>query len=124
MALECDASATGLGTALFQENQIVGYASRTLNNTKRGFAKVEKECLAIVFGCTRFDQFLADNSLITDALSLSLSLSRAPEELKMKEEEIWGKCNVFELAEEVDVTQELDLWTQNQENIYKSLKTD
>lgn len=65
VTLECDASSTGLGVALFQENKIVGFASRTLNRTERNYAQIEKELLSIFFGCTRFDQFLAGNSQIT-----------------------------------------------------------
>ena len=149
VTLECDASSTGLGAALFQKNRVVGYASRTLNRTERNYAQIEKELLSIVFGCTRFDQFLAGNSQITvktdhkpllsifkkplikapKRLQLMLmalqryklkleyvrgkdnvvadTLSRAPEELNINDNEIWKKYDVFELIEEIDVSQEL-----------------
>ncbi|RLU19993.1 hypothetical protein DMN91_008552 [Ooceraea biroi] len=59
ITIECDASATGLGVAVYQLEQVVGYASRTLTPTEKNYAQIEKEMLAIVFGCTRFDQIIA-----------------------------------------------------------------
>lgn len=61
ITIECDASSTGLGAAVFQDNKIIGYASRTLNKTEKNFAMIEKELLAIVFACVRFDQIIVGN---------------------------------------------------------------
>jgi hypothetical protein len=55
--LQCDASSTGLGAVLLQEQQPVAYASRALTETEQGYAQIEKELLAIVFGMERFDQY-------------------------------------------------------------------
>ena len=59
VTLQCDASEYGLGATLLQNGQPVAFASRTLSRTERNYAQIEKECLAIVFGCQRFDQYLA-----------------------------------------------------------------
>lgn len=56
--LQCDASSMGLGVALMQAGQPVAYASRSLTEAEREYAQIEKETLAIVFGCRRFDQYL------------------------------------------------------------------
>ena len=53
--LQCDASDYGLGATLLLGGQPVAFASCT----GRNYAQLEKECLAVVFGCQRFDQYLA-----------------------------------------------------------------
>ena len=65
VTLQCDASDYGLGAALLQGGQHVAYASRTLSSTERSYAQIEKECLAIVFGCQRFDHYLARKDKVT-----------------------------------------------------------
>ncbi|KAK9700416.1 RNase H-like domain found in reverse transcriptase [Popillia japonica] len=57
--IECDASDYGLGVALYQNNAVIGYASRTLTKTERNYAQIEKELLAVVFACIRFDQLIS-----------------------------------------------------------------
>lgn len=58
VTIQCDASEKGLGAAILQEGQPVAFASRTLSTTEQKYAQIEKECLSIVFGCTRFDQYI------------------------------------------------------------------
>ena len=58
VTIQCDSSETGLGAALLQDGQPVAFASRTLTPTERGYAQIEKECLAIVFACMRFNQYI------------------------------------------------------------------
>ena len=55
--LQCDASDTGLGATLLQNGQPVAYASRSLTDTERNYAQIEKELLAIVFGAEKFNQY-------------------------------------------------------------------
>ena len=52
--LQVDATKNGLGTCLMQQGQPVTYASRALSNSERNYAPIEKEMLAIVFGCKRY----------------------------------------------------------------------
>ena len=49
VTLQCDASQSGLGAALMQNNQPVAYASRALTPTETRYVQIEKELLAIVF---------------------------------------------------------------------------
>ena len=65
VTVQCDASEYGLGAALLQKDQPVAFASRSLSQTERQYAQIEKECLAIVFSSERFSQYLAGREKIT-----------------------------------------------------------
>ena len=52
------------GSCLLQEGQPVTFASRTLTPTERGYAQIEQECLAIVFACERFNQYIFERESI------------------------------------------------------------
>lgn len=64
LLIECDSSEAALGAAVFQDNQPVAYASRTLSKTEKKYAQIEKKLLAIVFACKRFDQLIVGNKRI------------------------------------------------------------
>ena len=62
VTIQCDASQTGLGAALLQNGHPVAYSSRALTATERNYAQIEKELLAIVFACEKFDQYIFGKS--------------------------------------------------------------
>ena len=65
VTIQCDASEYGLGATLLQNGQPVCFASQALTRTERAYAQIEKECLAIVFSCERFEQYIFGRTKIT-----------------------------------------------------------
>ena len=51
LVLQSDASETGLGATIMQENQPIAYASEAR------YAQIEKELLSVIFGLERFHQY-------------------------------------------------------------------
>lgn len=58
MTLSVDASSKGLGAVVLQNDCPVAYASEALTLTQQNYAQIEKEMLAIVFGCESFHDYL------------------------------------------------------------------
>ena len=65
--LQCDASKSGLGAVLVQEGQPIAYASRAMTETEQQYAQIEKECLAIVFGCKKFEQYIYGQRILVQS---------------------------------------------------------
>ena len=64
VTLQCEASQSGLGAALMQNGQPVAYASRAMTPAETSYAQIEKELLAIVFACDRFDAYVFGRDLV------------------------------------------------------------
>ena len=58
VTIQCDASQYGIGATLLQDGQPVHYANRALTLTEQNYAQIEKELLAIVVSCERFEQYI------------------------------------------------------------------
>ena len=64
VTLQCDASQHGLGAASLQKSQPVAYALRALTPAESKYAQIEKELLAIVFACERFEAYIFGRDLV------------------------------------------------------------
>ncbi len=62
--LSVDASSKGMGAVLLQDDQPVAYASRALSSAEQNYAQIEKEMLAITFGCEKFHQYIFGQKLV------------------------------------------------------------
>ena len=56
--IQCDVSTVGLGATLLQDGRPVASASRSLTKSEKNYLALELECLAIVFACQKFDQYI------------------------------------------------------------------
>ncbi len=65
VTIQVDASPNGLGAVLLQEEQPVAYASRSLTQSQQNYAQIEKEMLAITFGCERFHDYIFGKTSVT-----------------------------------------------------------
>ena len=64
VTIQCDASETGLRAVLMQKGQPVCYASRALTGIETRYAQIEKELLAMVWSCHKFDQYIYGRDII------------------------------------------------------------
>lgn len=56
--ISVDASSTGVGGVLLQNDQPIAYTSKAFNSSQQRYAQIEKELAAIVFGCEKFHQYI------------------------------------------------------------------
>ena len=63
LTVSVDASSHGLGACLLQEGRPVRYASNSLTSAEKNYPQIEKELLAIVYGCTKFYQYVYDKKV-------------------------------------------------------------
>ncbi len=58
ITLSVDASSKGLGAVILHEDHPIAFASRSLTSAEQNYAQIEREMLAITFGCERFHDYL------------------------------------------------------------------
>lgn len=58
VTLSVDTSSEGIGAVILQDNKPVAYGSRAFTDAQKRYAQIEKELLAIVYGCEKFHQYI------------------------------------------------------------------
>lgn len=58
VTLSADSSSTGLGAVLLQDQHPVAYGSRALTDAQTRYAQIDREMLAIVYGCEKFHHYI------------------------------------------------------------------
>lgn len=66
VTLSVDASSVGLGASILQEGRPIAYASKALTETQQNYATIEKEMLAITFGCEKFHTYLYNRKVMVE----------------------------------------------------------
>ncbi|KAK2714162.1 hypothetical protein QYM36_008659 [Artemia franciscana] len=56
--IKVDASKHGLGTVLAVDDNVVAFGSCSMSETEQQYSQIEKELLAVVFGCKHFHQYI------------------------------------------------------------------
>ena len=56
--MQMDASKSGLEACILQDGHPIAYASRSLIQAEEHYAQIEKEFLAVVFGCKSFNHYV------------------------------------------------------------------
>jgi hypothetical protein len=65
VVVQTDASTAGIGATLMQDGKPVAYASRSLTECESKYVPLELECLAILFGTEKFDQYIFGHPDVT-----------------------------------------------------------
>ena len=86
--IQVDASGRGLGAVLMQNGKPIAFASKSLSDADTRYANIEREMLAVVFGCERFHTYVFGKSVTIESDHRPLemihlkNLSAAPQRLQ------------------------------------------
>ena len=56
--IHCNASQSGVGAVLMQEERPIAYTSRAMTDTEKRYSQIEKEMLSIVHACQKFHCYI------------------------------------------------------------------
>ena len=67
VTLQVDASQKGLGAVLLQEGKPIAFASKALTGAESRYANIERELLAVVYGCEKFHTYLYGRKFVVES---------------------------------------------------------
>ena len=65
--LQVDVSKAGLGACALQNGHAIAHTSRSLTQAEEHFSQIEKELLAVVFGCERCNYYVYGQSVVVES---------------------------------------------------------
>ena len=65
--IQVDASSRGLGAVLIQHGKPIAFASKSLSDCEQRYTNIEREMLAVVFGCERFHMYVYGKSFVLES---------------------------------------------------------
>ncbi|UYV75138.1 K02A2.6-like [Cordylochernes scorpioides] len=97
VVLSVDASQHAIGAVLLQEDRPIAYASSALNDAQRHFPQIEKEALAIKFGCKKFHTYIYGKSLLieTDHRPLESIYKKPMDKMPPRLQKIFMEINQY-----------------------------
>ena len=69
ITLQVDASSRGLRATIIEDGRPIAFASKALTETESRYANIERELLAIVYGCTKFHTILYGRSFTVEMIT-------------------------------------------------------
>ena len=66
VTLQCNTSLKGLGACIIQDGKPIAFTSKSLTDTETRYANIERELLAIMFGCEKFHTYLYGRSFMVE----------------------------------------------------------
>ena len=99
--LQVDASKSGLGAVLLQDSKPVAYASRALTASVRNWPQIDKELLAIVFGCEKFHSYVYGRPIVvqTDHQPLVRIVKKSLHKASLRLQRLLLRLQRYEIGE-------------------------
>ena len=88
LVLQTDASGTGIGATLTQNDKPVGFFSRTLKHSEMAYSVVEREAMAILEGFRRFSDLLRTSRVLVRTDQKALSFIFGPNSSRVKNDKL------------------------------------
>ena len=67
VVIQTDASKQALGAALLQNDRVIAFASKSLSDTEKRYANIEREMLACIFAAERFHGYVYGKPFIIES---------------------------------------------------------
>ena len=67
LTLEVDSSLRGIGAALVQDGKPIAFASKAFTPAEQRYANIEREMLAVVYGCKKFNTYLYGREFVVES---------------------------------------------------------